>query len=322
MKIFKIICLFIVFSVFSISCESSDSPNNEIIDDYKLLTVSNSGGIFKIGINTGNLEKIGQIKSETATSILPISTVTFTEEKIYSIEFLYNPAPTNNLLIYDRQTKTTEIVPLVIPANFVGVDKAIRAAVLDGNTLIAIMAENVLMENGVKHIIRIDLQNYSITDLGITFTEDKLSSMVKMDSKLFISTYGEGFLELDLNTKVVNKLQFNNADLSGGRIAVINNSELAFMQNIPVNVNVGGKKLVKLNLTNKTIYDMPNNEIFGVTGAWNTIYKDNQYINLIHKSGMYLGILKTNFDTNQNTIVKVKTTSINPNLTIIGTIDN
>ena len=319
MKISKIICLFIALSTFSISCDSNDAPDNLLVDDYKLLTVSNAGEIFNIGTNTGNVEKIGQINSENSSSIVPIQTVTYSEQKIFSIEFLYNPTPTNNLLIYDRQTKTTEIVPLTIPSHFAGNDRAIRVAIRDGNSLIAVMVQNTLLDNTVKHIIRIDLQDYSITDLGITFTEDKLGSMIKMNSKLYIPTLGEGFLEIDLNTKAINKLQFNNVELYGGRIAVINNSELAFMQFVP---NAGGVKPVKLNLTTATVYEMPNNKIFGSVGYWNTIFIDNHYINLMSQNNLYLGIIKTNFDTNQNTIVKVNSTSINRNLVIIGTTYN
>ena len=84
---------------------------NEIVDDYKLLAVSNLGEVFEIGTNTGDIENIGQINRENNSSILSTNNLISSSDKIYSIEYLYNPTPTNNLLIYDRYEGTGQIIP-------------------------------------------------------------------------------------------------------------------------------------------------------------------------------------------------------------------
>jgi len=191
-----------MLTFFTLSCGGSDNetinePDNEIIDDYKLLVTSDLGEIFEIGNNTGNIESVGQINKENSSSILPSSTLISSESKIYSIEYIYNPSPTNNLLIFDKQNGTTQVIPLILPSNINGDEKGIIALAWDNNNLIGILAENVLINNSTKHIININLQDNSITDLGITFNEDKITSMKKINSKLYLSTWGEGFIEAD-----------------------------------------------------------------------------------------------------------------------------
>ena len=171
---------------------------NEIVDDYKLLAVSDLGEVFEIGNNTGNIENIGQINRENNSSILSTNNLISSSGKIYSIEYVYNPSPTNNLLIFDRQNGTSQIIPLNIPSTINGDERRIIALTWDDNNLIGVLAENVLISNSTKHLININLQDNSITELGITFNENTVTSMIKINSKLYISTWGEGFLEVDL----------------------------------------------------------------------------------------------------------------------------
>ena len=203
--------LFLLILILTLSCEESDTettdePDNEIIDDYNLLAVSNLGEVFEIGNNTGILEKIGQIERENNNSILSTNNLIASNNKIYCIEYIYNPSPTNNLLIFDRQNNTTERVPLTLPSNITGDERGIIALAWNNNNLIGVLGENVIIDNFTKHIININLEDYIITDLGITFNEeDKITSMEKIDSKLYLSTWGDGFLEIDLTNKSVNK---------------------------------------------------------------------------------------------------------------------
>lgn len=325
MKTSKLSYLIIIISIFTLSCERSNNgiikdPNNEIIDDYNLLAVSDHGEVFKIGNNTGNIENVGQINRENSNSSISTNTITSSDEKIYSIEYVYNPSPTNNLLIYDRQNNTTQIVPLRIPNNFTGDEKGILAITLSGNNLIGVLAENILINNSTKHIININLQDNSISDMGITFNEDKITSIKQIGSELYLSTWGEGFLAIDLNNNTVNNLEFNNTVLNGSRMALINNSEIAIMQTIPGSIN--GVKPMKINVTNQVIFDKSNNESYGlVTVFGNSIYKNQIYLNLVSKSSLYFGILKSNYETNENTIVEINSTTVNRNLIIIDTID-
>lgn len=286
---------------------------HEIVDEFKLLAVSNLGEVFEIGNNTGDIENTGQIVKENSNSILSTVSLIASENKIYSIEYIYNPSPTNNLLIFDRKNGSTQRVPLSIPSTISGDERGIIALDWDNNNLIGVLAENVLTNNSTKHIININLQNYLITDLGITFYEDKITSMKKINSKIYLSTFGEGFLEVDLDNNTVN----NWSSINGSRMAQINNSELAIMQFVS-----NGTKPGILNLTNQTISDNSNGEAYGLPTVYgSSIYEDEVYFNLIssYDLNLYLGILKTNFQTNENLIVEINSTSVNRNLMILDT---
>ena len=198
---------------------------NEIVDDYKLLAVSNLGEVFKIGNNTGNIEGIGKIAKESDGTFLNTNSLVDSQDKIYAIEYLYNPLPTNNLLIYDKQNGTGQINPLTLPSTINGDERGIIALTLNKNNLIGILDENILTKNSTKHLININLQNNSITELGPTFKENAITSMIKINSKVYISTWGEGFLEVDLTNNTVNK--FNSINTS--RIAKITDTELGIM---------------------------------------------------------------------------------------------
>ena len=287
---------------------------NEIVDDYKLLAVSNLGEVFEIGNNTGDIENIGQINRENNSSILSTNNLISSSDKIYSIEYLYNPTPTNNLLIYDRYEGTGQIIPLTIPSTINGNERGIIALGWNDNNLIGVLAENVLISNSTKHLININLQDNSITKLGITFNEDAVTSMVKINSKLYISTWGEGFLEIDLTNKSVNNIN----SIIGSRLAQINESELAIMQYVPGFIN--GAKPARIDLSNQTVSNNSDNEIYGlVTLFGNSIFKNQIYLNLVNTSNLYFGILKTNFETNKSSIIEINSTSVDRNLIILNT---
>ena len=317
MKNFKLNYLLLLLSLFALSCgDSDDGITNEITDDYKLLTVSSLGEVFEIGNNTGNIEKTGQINGEVDGSILFTNTFASSEGKIYAIEYVYNPSPTNNLLIYDRQNNTTEVLPLILPTNINGDERSIIALTWNNNNLIGILAENIFINNSTKHIININLQDNSVTDLGIIFNEDSISSIKKINSKLYILTWEEGFLEIDLDSNTVN----NFSEVNGSRMAQINNSELAIMQKVTGSIN--GVKPEIFNLTNQTISNNSTVEPIGLVNNFgNSIYENGTYLNLISSNSLslYLGILKTDFETNENTIVEVNSLSVNRNLRILET---
>tara|TARA_B110000259_G_scaffold122014_1_gene138445 strand:- start:235 stop:1203 length:969 start_codon:yes stop_codon:yes gene_type:complete len=312
--------LFLLILILTLSCEESDTettdePDNEIIDDYNLLAVSNLGEVFEIGNNTGILEKIGQIERENNNSILSTNNLIASNNKIYCIEYIYNPSPTNNLLIFDRQNNTTERVPLTLPSNITGDERGIIALAWNNNNLIGVLGENVIIDNFTKHIININLEDYIITDLGITFNEeDKITSMEKIDSKLYLSTWGDGFLEIDLTNKSVNNVN----SINGSRLAKINESEVAIMQSVPGFIN--GAKPARINLSNYIISDNSTDEIYGlVTLFGNSIYENQIYLNLVSTSDLYFGILKTNFQNNESSIVEINSTSVDRNLIILDT---
>src|SRR5690606_22540907 len=108
--------------------------------------------------------------------------------------------------------------------------------------------------------------------------------MIKINSKVYLTTSGEGFLEVDLSNNTVN----NVISINGSRMALINNSELAIMQ-----LAAGGAKPGVINLTNQTVSDNSNGEVYGLgTLLGNSIYENQVYLNLVssYSLNLYLGI--------------------------------
>ena len=324
MKKYTFAYLVILSSVLIWSCSSdndsdneiTEEPDSEITDDYFLLAVSDLGEVFRIGNNTGNIEGAGQLNRENNSSLIATGTITSSNENIYAVEYLYNPSPTNNLLIFNRQSNTSRIVPLTLPGTISGDERGIVALTWSGDNLIGVLAENVLNTRSVKHLISIDPQDYSISELGITFNEDRISSIEKRESVLYIATWGEGFLEVNMENSTVAPLEFNNTALNSSRMAIINDTEIAVMQAVEGFIN--GARPVSINTANQTISDESNGEVYGlVTVLGSSIYENRIYFNLVSRDNLYLGILKSDFQTNENTIVEVNSTTVNRNLIIV-----
>lgn len=323
MKNIKVYYVLLLLAFFAFSCEDTDNGSTdetiiEISDDYNLLVASDLGEIFQIGNNSGNIKNVGQIDRESNNSLLPTTSLIGSENKIYAIEYIYKSTPTNNLLIFDKQKETTQIIPLTLPSNIIGYERQIYALAWNNNdNLIGVLAENVFIEKSPKHLVNINLQNNSVTDLGITFTEDRITSMKKINSKLYLSTTNEGFLIIDLNDKTVNRLN----SINGSKMAIINDLELAIMQ---TGSGFGGTVIPSIiNLTNLTISDTIKNENFGLSSSFgNSIYKNEEYLNFVTVPDLQtnLALLKTNFKTNKNTIVRINSdASVNINLIILDT---
>ncbi len=318
--------LFLLIGV--LSCDNSNDDTNDdtnnIIDNYNLLVVDNLGKVYEIGNNTGEIEQIGTINKQIDGTFLSLGTITASEEKIYAIEYFYDPGPINNLLIFDKLNGTTEIVPLEIPDNLMGDENAIIALTTYGSNLIAVVTENALQNNTTKSIVSIDLETYQLEELGITFNEDAITSIKYINEKIYISTAYEGFIQLNLNTNLVNNLQFNNTIINGGKLAVIDNNRLALMQ-FDYNNNITNDfKPIELDLINQTFTDKSNNNLYGFANpSGTTIYKNGEYINLFSSATLeiYYGIIKCNFETNNIDMVTINSTSINRNMIILGTVD-
>lgn len=325
MKNIKLKYLLLFFALTLFSCGKSDDEvveeqEIEITNDYNLIALNNKGKLYYIGNNTGEINQIGQLNLESDGSLLATTSFVALNEKIYAIEFRTDGSgPRNNLLTYDLGNNVSDLTQLKIPNTIPGDDRAIGPMVVDGNNLIGILFESSTTSNQPKHVVHINLENYEVTDFGVVNLEDSITSMVKIESKLYVSNNNEGTVIVDLTTNVVDEIKINNNPLNASRMAKINNSELAIMQ-FPQ--DSGGFKPKVFNLLNQTISDNSIEENYGlVTIYGNTIIKNQVYLNLISSTdlNLYFGILKTNFQTNENTIVEINTTDINGNMIILGT---
>lgn len=315
--------LVFVFTVFCISCSSPEDDPEDIpllvdiatpTDDLILFSVNSSGRVFLMGDTTGFLNDLGQIEKENSASILQTQTMIGQDDTIYAIEYLYNPSPTNNLLVYEISTNTTQIVPLTLPTTITGNDVGIIALALNGDTnLTAIVTENVLVTGATKHLVNINLQDYTITELGITFTEDMITSMIHAGTNIYISTWNQGFLQADTATNAVTKIPA----INGSRLAQINATELGFMQTSN-GFNSARPAIIDVAVGNVT----PNSqtESYGlITIFGGTVYANQQYLNLVATEDLYFGVLKTDMTTGESTLTPIITSNVDRNMVIVNT---
>ena len=57
--------------------------------------------------------------------------------------------------------------------------------------------------------------------------------MLKVDSKIYITSLSEGSLQIDLNNNLVSEFKLNNNPVNGSRLAKISNTEFVYMEVIP-----------------------------------------------------------------------------------------
>ncbi|MEM6718199.1 MAG: hypothetical protein AAF611_02690 [Bacteroidota bacterium] len=318
--------LLLVLSIFCVSCNSSDdTPQNapplEVdvpgpVDDLLLIAATNLGEVYNIGNNVAFAGNMGQIDKENSASILPMQTLIGKDDTIYAIEYLYNPTPTNNLLVYEVSTNTTQIVPLTLPSTIMGDERGIIAlAWNDDSNMTAILSENVLINGATKHLVNINLQDYSITELGITFTEDTITSMLNVGTNIYVSTWNQGFLTIDTTTNSVT----NTNTINGSRLAQISTTELALMQNSTTSVN--GARPATINLSNSTVTPNDTTEEYGLINIFGgTILEDQTYLNLVSTSDVFLGVLKTDVTTGESELTAITSTgSVDRNVVIVTT---
>ena len=309
MKKLSILLLTLV-SLFTMSCSNSDeAPEQqpeipeEIVDDFKLLSVNSAGKIFEIGNNSGQITTVGQIS--TVANLLQLSTICQIDSKIYGLESSYAPAP-NIMIVYDKITGTTTSHQLVLPPSVSTVmnDPFIKNLEFDGSQLIAIVSENMPSSNHPVRVISINPQNLQTTDLNISFFQRSLTSTELIGNKLYISTRTEGLLELDLVSKTITELQSGGNRINGTRLAKLSNTKLGLMRfNVPNVVN--GIKPFEFDLSTNLLSDKSAGNFFAlgnVTGG--TIFY-NEYLNFVYDENADFGILKINYSNNEKEFIEI-----------------
>lgn len=307
------------------SCDSSDndstqnqSQNNNnnqnvvVTDDYKLVSINSEGEIFEIGNNTGLIAQIGQITTQENLLILP-SVVNFSE-KILSIEAI---APNPNVIYeYDKTTNTTINLNINIPSSVTSSmnEPFLSAMTFDGNSILAVVNENLPNSTHPSKLVSIDPQTYTVTDLNISFYQVGVTSLLYANNKLYMSTLNNGILEVNLSLKTVTPITTN---IGTTRLAKIDNNTLAYNQLGGTNW-VNSMKPYEINLTNNITTDKSQNifySIGNITG--NGFYTDSEIINLVFKQNNEYGLLKLNYSNDEINFVSVDKNLIGVNSIII-----
>lgn len=312
--------LLALISLFGLSCSSDDTVTPEIIDDYKLLSVTSEGKIFEIGNNSGETHSIGQITNQANLIMLP--TICNIGSKIYALEASYVPAP-NILIVYDKSNGTTSTQQLILPASVASTmtDPFITNLEYNGSEIIAIVSENMPNDSRPNKIISINPQNFQTTDLNISFFQRTLSSTELIGNKLYISTRTEGLLEVDLSLKTVTELQAGSIQINATRLVKVSNTKLGLMRlNVPQVIN--GVKPFEFDLSNNALSDKSVGNIFAVgnvTGG--TVFYNSEFLNIVYNENSKFGILKINYTNNEREFVELDPNILGSNAIIVDVIE-
>lgn len=298
--------------ILFISCTSSDS-NDNVSDDYKLITVNSEGEIFDIGNNTGEISQIGQINAPN--NLLILSSIVNLDSKILSVEA--NVSEPNVVFEYNKTNNTTTNINLNIPTSVTSSmnEPFIGSMTFDGNSILAVVNENLPNNTHPSKLISIDPQTYNVTDLDISFYQVGITSMIYTNGKLYMSTMNNGILEVDLSLKTVTAITTNTGTT---RLVKIDNTTLAYNQLGGTNW-VNAMKPYEINLTNNNITDKSQN-IFYTLGNinGNGYYTNSEVINIVFKLNNDFGFLKMNYITNEIKFVPLNVDIIGVNSIIIG----
>ncbi|MEM6685719.1 MAG: hypothetical protein AAF617_08035 [Bacteroidota bacterium] len=317
-------------AILSISCDNSDDSSNiqplaiddwvEILDnpapdDFLVITANSSGAVFSIGNNSGDIQNIGNFTMESEQSLLWPQTIVATSETIYAVEYLFNGMQESNLLLYDIATNTTQSFPLVFPTTIEGPQRAIVGlAIDDASNLIGILDSEFNPSGSTKHLVNISLEDYSMTEIGISYTEDLITSMRKLGTNVYISTWADGLVVADLFTNTSTTVN----SIVGTRLAQISATELAFMQVFP---GPGGFRPAIIDVNSQTA--TPNDEravikIKDVFGG--SVFVNQTYLNLVFTDDIYFGLLQTDFSEDKSTLTPINSEDVNRDMVIVTTI--
>lgn len=310
--------------ILFISCDSSDeSPstnnntnnnnsNENITDDYKLVAVNSEGGIFEVLNNTGVISQIGQIN--VPNNLLILSSIVNLDTKILSIEA--NVSNPNVIFEYDKSNNTTTNINLNIPSSVTNSmnEPFLGPMTFDGNSILAVLNENLPNNTHPSKLISIDPQTYTVTDLDISFYQVGINSIIFTNNKLYMSTSNNGILEVDLDLKTVTAITTN---ISTTRLTKINNTTLAFNQLGGTNW-INAMKPYEINLTSNIITDKSQNIFYSLGNTTgNGFYTNSEVLNIVFKQNNDYGLLKLNYTTNEIKFVPLDENIIGVNSIII-----
>lgn len=310
--------------ILFISCDSSDessttnnntnnnNSNENITDDYKLVAVNSEGGIFEVLNNTGVISQIGQIN--VPNNLLILSSIVNLDTKILSIDA--NVSNPNVIFEYDKSNNTTTNINLNIPSSVTNSmnEPFLGPMTFDGNSILAVLNENLPNNTHPSKLISIDPQTYTVTDLDISFYQVGINSIIFTNNKLYMSTSNNGILEVDLDLKTVTAITTN---ISTTRLTKINNTTLAFNQLGGTNW-INAIKPYEINLTSNIITDKSQNIFYSLGNTiGNGFYTNSEVLNIVFKQNNDYGLLKLNYTTNEIKFVPLDENIIGVNLIII-----
>lgn len=324
--------LLLVCTILCISCEKSDDNVNPVIasfddwlevvdntttlDDLLLIAVGLRGEVVSIGNNSGNVINLGAITMDENNSYLAPQTIVATETTIYGVEYAYDASDTNKLLVYDMASNTTQSIPLTFPTTIEGEQIRIIALEWDNSSnLIALVDEDFYSAGSTRHLVNINLQDYSITEIGVRYNGDIVTSMKKVGNNIYISTWNEGLIEIDLTTNTLNTIN----NINGTRLAQISDTKLAFMQ--AYGYAIKGVRPSIIDTASQTVtpnFETASIQVEDILGG--SVFVNQNYYNLVVGPGVPFGVLRTDFSSDKSILTPVSSLTLTSRIHIVNAI--
>ena len=301
---------------------------NILTDDFNYLTITSIGELFKIGNNTGYVESFGSIN--TGFNFI-MNTITNVSSKIYVVEYGYNPGPVNNLLIYDKITDQTEVVPLELPSSIVGEEPIIYTLEWDetNQRLIGFLNTNGLGQGvPTSYLITINSNDYSVTNTGITFEQNSSTSMVLSNDKIYSASFDSDFMDINLSNNSFSTIEFNGEQLYATRLTKTDQTDILMAMKFDSNYEKGYNP-VALDLTNKSITELSNSTDYTYGFSNKTgkgFFINHTYVNIVSDYDFSVGVknfgvISYDTQTEMFSFVKIRNDNLDRTILVIDIVD-
>ncbi|MBU2525406.1 MAG: hypothetical protein KKC03_02250 [Bacteroidetes bacterium] len=300
----------LMLSLYACSGSGSDEPiENEVPlqDVFNFLIISDKGELHAVGNNSAHAKKVGNI--EGVSDFILLNNFTLNNTHIYKSLQEFNEVPEFFMLVYNRASKTTEKHKLHVPTGIEAPSPSLFNLAWSEQGVYALLVKDIDIQSPFMHLVKVNVDDYTLTDLGIQVPFKEFTSMELLNNSLYLSTWNAGIWQINLSDGEAKELLFNGESIGGSRLAAIDNNRLAFMKSHSFILNAATP--VELNLLDQTYIAKGSLDFVGLVDVMGKGYYDiseNEYINIITSNTLNVinGLLKTNFRNNTEVYTELK----------------
>ncbi|GLB47919.1 hypothetical protein [Neptunitalea lumnitzerae] len=307
------------------SCNNDDDGGGTNIPDpaenTSLLIANDSGDLYEVQDNNAQFTDYGQIQGIDFQ--VNNSAMVSTNNNIYAIERQVNSLSEYelHLLIYNKSDDYTQNVILSLPASLNVTNPSMTALTINGSSIYGVLYEG--LSSATIKIVSINTSTFEITDTGIEMSNINaaVTGLLYTNSKLYMSTWGAGFYEIDLEAQTTTEIQALGEPLNSTRMAKLDNTHIGMLKIVPNYTN--GGNFVILNLEDNSLINTFQNNIYQVSSiSGNGFFNEDTYY--VYGTSVatptYPGLLAFNVYTGLPSFINNSNT-LSGNLIILDTIE-
>lgn len=262
-----------------LSCVNNDDDGVTDIpdptDNISLLIANDAGNLYEIQDNTVDFTEIGQIGAInfSVSNGAMVSTAT----NIYALEHqVVSSTETElELLIYNKSTEITQNVTLSLPADLDSGTPSITALTINGSSIYGVLND---ITTSTTKIVTINTSTFEVEDTGIQvpYINSTITSLLYINSKIYMSTWGAGLYQMDLTTQTATEIEVLGEALNSTRMAKLDNTHIGMLKAVP-NYTNGGNFII-LSLEDYSITNTFQNNIYQVSSiSGNGFFNEDTY---------------------------------------------